>query len=585
MELQVRNFRVHRLLLIFLTFGLAALLASALSLALDLSRELPDWHQIEQRLSRKGLVADTLVIDRDGAEVVDITGGSRRYIQIDHFPRTLIAAVLSAEDREFYHHPGISISGIGRAALSNFRGSGWSQGASTITQQLVRNQFLSREKTIHRKIREIVLALAVERRFTKEQILEYYMNSVYLGAGTYGFESASRRYFGKSVSGLTLGESALLAALPQAPSRFASNANFALVLARQQSILELMERNGDITPENLALATAEAPKLARHRFDFGQWGYVANAVKGVLGRRYELDGPDRNGLRIYTSLEKNAQQRLFAKLQYLKEQHSKGSKAARSQQIAGVTIDSATGGILALIGGADFRLSEFDRARAMRRPVGRLIDAFAYALAVENGYALSASKMGSGGNRTIIFRHPGGAELVAESAQIIEKIGLRPAEMLLRKLGFPGTRQIWGQASVEVRASPLEIATAFAALLNGGSLSESHLITEIRDATGAVIYRRPDQTGVKVLTSEAALGALTMLRSQNYGNAGFLGVTMTDNGRNEWLVAAEGAHVTVIWRGSEKGESAPMRSLADAQRSFDAAVGFADKFGLTTARR
>ncbi len=235
----------------------------------------------------------------------DIGVQKRYYVSIDEVPEKLIHAFIAAEDRNFFEHPGVDLSAIVRAFFANLKAGRVVQGGSTITQQLAKNLFLTRERTIGRKIREALLAIKIERTFDKRKILELYLNQIYLGNGTYGVEAASRVYFGKSVKDLNLEEAALLAGLPKAPSRFNPFVNPELAQTRRNYVLRRMLEEGYITPEEYEVAVSK-PVVVRRGNRFRMSDYVLDMVREYLSEKYE-DIAFQGGLKIYITVDRDLQ--------------------------------------------------------------------------------------------------------------------------------------------------------------------------------------------------------------------------------------------------------------------------------------
>lgn len=568
-------------ILSLIVFGL---FVGLLSEILVISGELPDWSIIKAGLSRNALPVNSAIYDQTGREIAELGGGLKRYVSLNEMPKRVIDAVLCAEDANFYEHWGVSLSGVFRAAISNLLGHGWLQGGSTITQQLVRNQFLSRQKTLARKVREVILAFAVERHFSKSEILELYMNSVYLGTGTFGFDAASRRYFGKPLSQITTAQAATLAALLQAPSRYSSKEGLSALTERKNLVLALMKKSGAIDSQEFANALKQSVRLNKIRYDAGSLGYLVNAVSKIVSRKFELSGLADRGLKISTSLTLLNQKKLERELDYLREIKIPQVEDGSDQQVAGVTVDSSTGAILAIIGGSEFKVTEFDRAQDMRRPVGRLFDVFAFALAFENGFGLSAAVGKMRGSENIVLRHPNGALLVPSSEEIFGVLGLGVGERFLKSLGATRVAQVWGQNLLSIAASPLEVAIAYSSLLNGGKVFDPFLVTEITDLGGAKIYRAPKIVGRPVMSAEAALSALTLARSQGYNSGKLLRVAVSDSGRNSWFVSAEGSVVTVAWHGTDGGGRVKAKTDEEVHRSYLYNLSQREKTGEVNVR-
>jgi len=256
------------------------------------------------------------VYSADGKLIAEFGEERRAVVRIEDVPRSMTHAILAAEDERFYHHSGVDYVGVARAALSNFMSGGVRQGASTITMQVARNFFLSKERTLTRKFNEVLLAFKIESNLSKDQILELYINQIYLGQRAYGFAAASQTYFGKPLAELTLAESALLAGLPKAPSRYNPIANFKRAKLRQQYVLRRMRDLQLISEEELAAADRQSIVVKKEINEYPVHAeHFAEMVRQVLYERYQEDTYAR-GLRVYTTLRASHQEVAYAALRY-----------------------------------------------------------------------------------------------------------------------------------------------------------------------------------------------------------------------------------------------------------------------------
>ncbi len=333
----------------------------------------------------------TKIYDRNGVlltEIFDPRAGRRTHVTLEEMPRYLIEATVATEDATFFTNPGVDIRGILRAAWVNLQGGEISQGGSTITQQLVRNVILADEKferSLSRKLRETVLALELTRRYSKEQILEMYLNEVYYGNLAYGVEAAAEAYFGKQAKDLTLAEAALLAGLPQAPTLYDPTLNFDLAKERQRQVLNLMVRQGYITQEE-ADEAFQQPLNIRRRHNVQMLApHFVNYVKGILEERYGPEVVNRGGLTVYTTLDLRfqqlAEQAVRSKLAELRQRNAHNA--------ALVAMKPGTGEILAMVGSADFYDESIDGqvnvADSERQP-GSSFKPIVYAAAFTKGW-------------------------------------------------------------------------------------------------------------------------------------------------------------------------------------------------------
>src|SRR5688500_7066791 len=362
--------------------GVAALWAFTI-----LPRSLPSVSALESLQPLQG----TKVYDDNDELLTELHVERRIFVPLAHIPQTLRDAVIATEDRRFYSHFGIDPIGIARAVYQNYRRGRIVEGGSTITQQLTKVLFLTPDKSLERKIKEAVLALELERRYTKDRILEMYLNQVYFGNGAYGVEAAARTFFGKSVGELTVREAALLAGLPRAPANYSPFEHADAARGRREVVLRRMVDYG-------VLDDAEAERLARSDLGLIQPErrrptglYFLDYVQQTLEAKYGADMVFKGGLNVYTTLNPTmqlaAEQALRNGLKALEGRTVKG-KTATTEHPEGaiVTIEPQTGYVRALVGGYDFFRSEFNRAVQARRQPGSAFKPFVYIAALEAGF-------------------------------------------------------------------------------------------------------------------------------------------------------------------------------------------------------
>src|ERR671935_1646442 len=352
-----------------------------------LPRSLPSVKTLETFQPLQG----SRVYDDNDELLTELHVERRIFVPLAHIPQSLRDAVIATEDKRFYYHWGIDPIGIARAFAQNYRRGRIVEGGSTITQQLTKVLFLTPDKSLERKMKEAALALELERRYPKDRILEMYLNQVYFGNGAYGVEAASRTYFGKSVTELSVKEAALLAGLPRAPSTYSPFEHAEAAKRRREVVLRRLVEYG-------ALKDADAKKLARaelglippeRRRTTGQ--YFLQFVQQTLEAKYGADMVFKGGLNIYTTL--NPQMQLAAE-QVLRdglkalETRTARDRAGQGDHPEGalVTIEPSTGHVEALVGGSDFFRTEFNRAVQARRQPGSAFKPFVYIAALESGF-------------------------------------------------------------------------------------------------------------------------------------------------------------------------------------------------------
>ncbi len=352
--------------------------------------------------------SSTKVFDRNGNLIGEFALERRDTIPPSEIPEKIKQAFVAAEDSRFYEHRGIDIPGIMRALITDIKKMRFSQGGSTITQQLVKLLFLTPEKSIKRKVIEMLLALKVERYLTKDQILGLYLNQIYLGNGVYGIVQAARSYFGKDVRDLTLGEIALLASLPKSPGFYDPRRHLERALIRRKYVLTRMMEDGYITKQEAAAAASEPVVLAeKGREKIGK--YFLEYVRTYILKKYGYDALYKGGLLVYTTLDpelqKTAEESLRARLAKLEEsiREEKLKEIEQEESPEGdifadttvleeplegavLSIDLKTGEVLAMVGGRDFSRSKFNRALMARRQPGSAFKPIIYAAAIDMGY-------------------------------------------------------------------------------------------------------------------------------------------------------------------------------------------------------
>lgn len=351
---------------------------------------LPPIHMLEEYTPSQV----TKIFDYKGELVTELFTERRTFIPLRDIPVDLQNAVIAIEDDKFFKHWGVSPRGIVRAGISNLVKRRVAQGGSTITQQLAKTIFLTPERTINRKVKELLITLELERNFSKEEILQLYLNQIYFGAGAYGVESASKIYFGKHVKDLTLPECAMLAGLPRAPNYYSPFSNATRALARRTTVLHRMAELKYITPEEEKAANMEPVNDQRVAIPTAIAPYFIEYVRLQLEPKYGIDAIYKGGLSIYTTLDKQAQ---LSAEKAINDQLAEFDnnrrewfdvKKATFQMVQGslIALDPKTGGIRALVGGRDFRSSQFNRAIQSKRQPGSSFKPFIYTAAIENGF-------------------------------------------------------------------------------------------------------------------------------------------------------------------------------------------------------
>jgi penicillin-binding protein 1A len=519
-------------------------------------------------------------LDRSGALVAVRGSQYAPPVDLDRLPDHVSKAFIAIEDRWFYWHPGFNPWGILRSQIYNMRHRGEGgplRGGSTITQQLARNLFLTPSQNYRRKAQELILAFWLEARFSKKQILELYLNRVYFGAGAYGIEAASQRYFGKPASQLTLGESALLAGIMKGPSRYSPVSATDRAARRATIVLDEMVEARFISPEerDQAIRTKVRvnPVLANQRAQyFTDW--VDDQVRSLVGEPTEdLVVETTLDLPLQASAEKAVQAGVAA------------AKGQGVEQGALVSIDGE-GRIRAYVGGTNYLQTQFDRATMARRQAGSAFKPFVYLAAVEAGRTPQTPvvdepvRIGNWEPRNYTGEYLGPITLqkaLEESvntvaARLANEVGTSNVAATARRLGIQSAIQLDPSMALgAVEVSPLEMAQAYAPFANGGFLARGYAIERIRTASGRVLYdhgvERPARTPVigqpalaymvQMMRSVVDAGTGTRANVSGYDLAGKTGTT--SDYRDAWFVGYTGGFVTAVWVG--KDDNRPMRRV------------------------
>ena len=528
-------------------------------------RELPPIDQIavpDRPPNVSILAADGSVLANRGD-----TGGAA--VKLADLPAFLPAAFVAIEDRRFYTHLGIDPVGIARAVTRNLAG-GAVQGGSTLTQQLAKNLFLTQERTVGRKIQEAILALWLEHRYSKKQILELYLNRVYFGAGAFGVEAASQRYFGKPARAVSLPEAAVLAGLMKAPTKLAPNRNPAGATERAGQVLAAMRDEGLITPA-AAKAALAAPAHAVKPRDLGAVGYAADYVMDVLD---DLVGAPRGDIVVTTTIDPAIE--AAAERAVADELAAKGGKFGASQG-ALVALDTV-GAVKALVGGRSYADSQYNRATTAKRQPGSAFKPFVYLAALESGLTPDTVREDAPVNvrgwqpENYTREYQGPVTLTRALAQSLNtvavrlgvEVGPRAVAKVAHRLGVASELQL--NASIALGTSevtPLELATAYAPFANGGVGVQPHIVTKVRTAAGRLLYQRRGTGFGRVVDAGLAAAMTGMMREVVLSGTGrkaelpgwsFAGKTGTSQDfRDAWFVGYTGALVADVWVGNDDG--------------------------------
>lgn len=491
----------------------AALLAVILAVFLkDISQSLPTTEEI---LAHEPSLA-TIVYDRNEKVITRLFQENRNWVKLDVVSPWMVKAILAAEDDRFYDHSGIRPVSIFRAVLVDIFHRGARQGGSTITQQLARNLFLTKEKTIVRKAKEAILALRLERIYTKEQLLEMYLNTIYMGHGAYGIDSASKKYFGKAPGKLSITESAVLAGLVAAPETYSPFRNPSRTKTRKDYVLKRMLDLDWISKSDYDTSVNDVPKLVKREANRSNLSlkdsphFVSYILFNKLLPNYGTEMVYRGGLKVHTTIDLDLQKKaedLVSKMKY---------------EGALVALDPNTGEILALVGGRDFDASKFNRATQAFRQPGSAFKPIVYATALENGYRavdhlLDAPLIFPNGWKpgNYVSKYDGEVTLMDALARSINTVAVRLAQIdgvsrvveMARRMGIstPHLPEDLSLALGTASVTPLEMCVAYSTFANNGYKVEPYGIKEIKGKSGESI----EQNGPKLANAISVTTAVT----------------------------------------------------------------------------
>ncbi len=598
-----------------------AVVAGALAVAAVYSyvtRDLPPADQV----FTTGMFQTAMIYDRKGRllyEMMDPNGGRRNVVPLKDIPKDLIDATVMTEDANFYTNPGVDVVSILRAILQDIKHRQIMSGASTITQQLVRNVVMTPQErqaqTLSRKIGEAILAYRVSQRYSKDEILERYLNEIYYGNLAYGVEAASETYFDKPVQQLTLAQAALIAGLPQAPALYDPYQHPEAAKARQLEVLSLMVRHGAITPEQ-ADAAAKEP-LNYHSLPTGlQAPHFVMYVRDLLEDRYSREQIYQGGLHVYTSIDLDLQRQIEA----IVRDQMPALAANGASNAAVVAIDPKTGEILAMVGSASFWdetiPGQINMATAERAP-GSTIKTFTYLVAIDRGLTMPATlladapvqyPMGVGQppyapqdadgkfRGTVTLRRALANSLNVPAIGLLDRLGVAELLTMLRRFGITSLQQPPGYygLSLTLGAAPvqlLDITYGYAAIAHGGVQVGDPVpdaapdqrafapvaILKVTDSQGKVLDDYKPSAGIRLVSPQAAwlttdiladdaaraetVGAHSPLELPDRPAAAKIGTS--ENLQDAWTIGYTPSLVVGVWVGNTDGR--PMRATFGAQ--------------------
>ena len=533
---------------------------------------LPPIHSLE--VPKRPPTIQILALDGRPLATRGEMGGTE--VPVEQLPQHLIDAFLAIEDRRFYYHFGVDVLGVARAVMTNVMRRGVSQGGSTLTQQLAKNLFLTQERTMARKAQELVLALWLEHKFSKKQILGMYLNRVYFGSGAYGVEAAAQRYFGKSARQVTLTESAMLAGLVKSPSRLAPTRNPEGAERRSQIVLAAMADHGFINAE-AAKAGIARPAQAVKQAGAGSANYVADWVVDVLD---DLIGQIENDVVVETGIDPALQ--AAAEKALIEELSQKGEKFSVGQgALVAMTPDGA---VRALVGGKNYADSQFNRAVIAKRQPGSAFKPFVYLAALERGLTPESIrddrpieiKGWRPENYTREYFGPVtltralANSLNTVSVRLTMEVGAKTVAKTAHRLGIAS--KLEANASIALGTSEvtaLEMVGAFAPFANGGNSVTPHVVERVRSASGKTLYRRNKESLGRIIDlRHVAMMNMMMQETLLTGTArkaelpGWQAAGKTGTSqdfRDAWFIGYTGHLVAGVWLGND--DSSPTRKM------------------------
>ncbi len=570
--------------------GLALVGAIAVAVAVGIAvQRIPSFEELKRSPAGQTI----RVHAADGTVFLSLGPNYGRWLTLDETPQVMQDAMVAVEDRRFRYHPGIDPVGMSRAAVFAVQHYGTGrrmQGASTITQQLARNIFLSNSYTWTRKLREMVLAMALEWKFSKDELLELYLNKVYFGGGSYGIDAASRRFFGHSATQMSLSEAAVVAGLVKAPSRYSPTADAQAALGRAGVVLDTMVDGGFITrsqadsaePANVQLAQETGQNSARY---FSDW---------ALPQLDLLIDEGTEALDVYTTIDLNMQRAATAAIQ---------ADTPKGVQAALVSIDR-DGAVRAMVGGTDYVTSNYNRATQALRQPGSAWKLFVYMAALEAGYKVDDqvvdepvtingwSPRNSSGRfaGTMDLRTAFAYSVNTVAAKLGDEVGFSAVANMARRFGITtpiNTHPSMVLGSAEVRV--IDMTAAFAAVSRKGVSVQPYGITKVTTADGRLLYQRPPERGQVLVDNWVAAGITDLLQTAvntGTGKAAQIGRPVagktgtTSSNKDGWFLGFSSGLTTGVWMGRDDA-----KAVGGLQGGRAPAKAFADYMRVAVARR
>jgi penicillin-binding protein 1A len=564
-------------------FILSLLFFAVLIFTFSFVMGLDEWKNFDPN-TIKNMQQSIVLYDMDQNEIGSLYANkNRRYIALEEIPTDVISAFIATEDARFYQHNGVDFVRILGAMIEDIKALSFKQGASTISQQLVKNAYLTSEKSISRKLQEAIMAVKLEKAYTKDEILEMYINYIYYGGGAYGIESAAQRYFGKQAKYLTLSESALLAGIVKAPSRYAPHIDMEKATQRRNLILSLMAEQGFITTNEYNSAKSIDVSLYQDTLSDFEFGYFTDLVlketRDILN--LDIEKVLGGGYKIYTTLDSDLQR--YSQSLYLNsENFPQNAINGTPCESATIILDSSTSAIRTCIGGREYTAKLcLNRTTDMQRQPGSTIKPIlVYAPAVErNGYlptsfVLDEVENFNGytpknfNNRTmgwVTLRQAVSKSLNIPAVRILDEIGIEQSKLFASNFGIsfaPEDNNLsLALGGFSKGVSPKTMCSAYAAFANGGYYSRAFTVQRIEGPEGQTLYNKPSD-GYNVISEQSAFLISSMLNSSvesgtskalkmpeiplsaKTGTTEFEGTT---GNRDAWIVAYNNEYTTCCW--------------------------------------
>lgn len=530
--------------------------------------------------------AASQIYDINGNELANIHADENRVpVSIKQIPKELQNAFVAVEDNRFYEHMGIDPKGIMRAVVSNITSNEVAEGGSTITQQLAKNAYLTQERTLKRKIQEVFLAVQLEQQYTKQEILELYLNQIYFGQGAYGVQAAAKTYFGKDVSELDANECAVLAGIPKSPNYYSPFNSVEAAQERKATVLDQMVKYGYMNPSEANTLKKEPLKLVKRTEDKGEAQYFVNYVIQEMINKYGADAVYKEGLKIYTTIDMDMQRAAEEAMKNLPDMSTDGSGNVQPQG-ALVAIDPSTGYIKAMVGGRG--TDQFNRATMAERQPGSAFKPFVFAAALESDYSPSSiiddKPIKIGGwepqnynrnfNGKVSLRYVAEQSLNVPTVKLAQEVGLEKVIYYAKEMGI-STLVLDGDNAHNDKnfaitlggltrgVTPLELTSAYGTFANNGIYVKPVAIVKVLDRNGKVMEEaRPESKQVMKKSSANELTSMLMGvvnhgtgTRANIGRAAAGKTGTTSDYHDAWFVGYVPDLVVGVWVGCDDNAS------------------------------